>query len=68
MNTAKLKNRLGGKVQALQEPAAERQVVTMPATTLAPVNSNYIALTKRTGYYPGEFEESTVVISTLRYC
>ena len=45
MNTAKLKNRLGGKVQALQEPAAERQVVTMPATALAPVNSSYIALT-----------------------
>lgn len=45
MNTAKLKNRLGGKVQALQEPAEKRQVVTMPATALAPVNSNYIALT-----------------------
>lgn len=45
MNTGKLKNRLGGKVQALQEPMEERQVVTMPATALAPVNSNYIALT-----------------------
>lgn len=45
MNTAKLKNRLGGKVQALQEPTEERPVLTMPATALAPVNSNYIALT-----------------------
>jgi len=43
MNTVKLKNRLGGKVQALQEPREERQL-TMPAA-LAPVNSNYIALT-----------------------
>jgi hypothetical protein len=45
MNTAQLKNRLGGKLQALQEPTEERQVLTMPATALAPVNSNYIALT-----------------------
>jgi hypothetical protein len=45
MNTAQLKNRLGGKLQALQEPTEERQVLTMPATALVPVNSNYIALT-----------------------
>lgn len=45
MNTAKLKNRLGGKLQALQEPTEERQVLTMPATALVPDNSNYIALT-----------------------
>lgn len=44
MDTAQLKNRLGGKVQALQEPTEERQVLTMPAAVLAPVNSNYIAL------------------------
>jgi hypothetical protein len=45
MNTTKLKNRLGDKLQALQETTKERQVLTMPATTLAPINSNYIALT-----------------------
>lgn len=45
MNTAKLKNRLGDKLQALQEPTKERQVLTMHKTSLAPVNSNYIALT-----------------------
>lgn len=45
MNTAKLKNRLGGKLEALQEPAEERKVLIMPKTALTPVNSSYIALT-----------------------
>lgn len=45
MNTTKLKNRLGDKLQALQEPMEERKVLTMHKTSLTPVNSNYIALT-----------------------
>lgn len=45
MNTAKLKNRLGDKLQALQEPTEERKVLTMHKTSVTPVNSNYIALT-----------------------
>jgi hypothetical protein len=45
MNTAKLKNRLGDKLQALQEPTEKRQVLNMKKTSLTPVNSNYIALT-----------------------
>ena len=47
MNTAKLKNRLGDKVQALQteltEPM-EGRIITMPNTALAPINSGYLAL------------------------
>lgn len=45
MNTIKLKNRLVDKVQALQEPAKERKGLTVSNKSLAPVNSNYIALT-----------------------
>lgn len=45
MNTTKLKNRLGDKLQALQEPIEERQVLTMSATAVVPVHSHYIALT-----------------------
>lgn len=45
MNTIKLKNRLVDKVQALQEPAKERKGLTVSNTSVAPVNSSYIALT-----------------------
>ncbi len=45
MDTIKLKNRLVDKVQALQEPAKERKGLTVSKTSLAPVNSSYIALT-----------------------
>lgn len=43
MSNTKLKDRLGSKVQALAEPVEEAEVVT--ETTLAPVDSSYIALT-----------------------
>lgn len=45
MNTTKLKDRLGSKVQALAESAEEKEVLAMTKTSLAPVNSSYIALT-----------------------
>ncbi len=41
MDTTKLKDRLGGKVQELQRPA---EAVPVADTALAPVNSNYLAL------------------------
>jgi hypothetical protein len=56
MNTKNLKDRLGGKVEALQtEPQTEAEkelntkttegrVIPMPGTALTPVNSDYIAL------------------------
>ena len=44
MDTTKLKTRLGGKVQALQEPAPQSfAVVSEPASV--PVDSGYLALT-----------------------
>lgn len=46
MDTANLKNRLGGKLQARQsELATEGRIITMPNTSLTTVNSGYIALT-----------------------
>ena len=45
MNTAKLKNRLGDKVQALQTEPTEGRIINMPNTALSPVNSGYVALT-----------------------
>lgn len=45
MNITKLKNRLGDKLQGLQENTEKRQVQTMTKKALATVNSNYIALT-----------------------
>jgi hypothetical protein len=42
MNTENLRNRLGGKVQALQP---SERITNMQQTAIAPVNSNYIALT-----------------------
>lgn len=46
MNTAKLKDQLGGKLQAMQEVKEERKILTMPnKTAVVPVNSDYIALT-----------------------
>ena len=46
MNTAKLKDQLGGKLQAMQEVKEERKSLTMPnKTAVVPVNSDYIALT-----------------------
>jgi len=42
MDTTRLKGRLGDKVQDLREPSA---VAASPDTSLAPVNSSYIALT-----------------------
>lgn len=45
MNNTKLKDRLGSKVQALAEPVEEAEVVAVSETSLAPVDSSYIALT-----------------------
>lgn len=45
MNITKLKNRLGDKLQGLQENTEKRQVQAMTKKELATVNSNYIALT-----------------------
>lgn len=45
MDNAKLKTRLGGKVQAIQEPVEEPEIVTTLEASLAPVHSSYIALT-----------------------
>lgn len=46
MDNVNLKNRLGGKLQALQtEFIKERKILTMTGISLAPVNSSYIALT-----------------------
>lgn len=45
MNITKLKNRLGDKLQGLEENTEKRQVQTMTKKALATVNSNYIALT-----------------------
>lgn len=42
MDNTKLKARMSGKVQGLQQPAA---VETVPDTAMAPVDSTYIALT-----------------------
>ena len=42
MNTSKLKNRLGDKVQALQTETTEGRVISMPNTSLALVNSDYV--------------------------
>ena len=48
MDNTKLKSRMSGKVQELQKPSAEQAapvVATADNTSLAPVNSSYIALT-----------------------
>ncbi|MBB5335630.1 hypothetical protein [Pectinatus brassicae] len=45
MNTEKLKDKLGDKLQALQEPKQEIASLTKPNTTIVPIDSNYIALT-----------------------
>lgn len=51
MDNVKLKDRLVGKVQDLQEPAGEKETVkqkpalTVPGTSLVPTGSDYIALT-----------------------
>ena len=50
MDNKKLKDRLGGKVQDLQEPAGEKETVkqkqalTVSGTSLVPAGSDYIAL------------------------
>ena len=52
MDTKKLKSRLSGKVQNVQEQTEEQatnnNVVNITDTTLTPVNSSYIALTNNT--------------------
>lgn len=45
MDNVKLKNRLGSKVQDLKETVVEQETVAAPETSLAPVRSDYIALT-----------------------
>ena len=45
MDHLKLKTHLNGKVQALTEPLKERKILIMPETAIAPINSDYIALT-----------------------
>ena len=45
MDNLKLKTHLNGKVQALTEPLKERKILIMPETAIAPINSDYIALT-----------------------
>ena len=43
MSTTNLKDRIGGKLQA--QPESEERDTTMTETSLAPVNSGYLALT-----------------------
>jgi hypothetical protein len=46
MQNTKLKERLNGKTKTLQTKTTEGKIITMPNTTsLAPVNSGYVALT-----------------------
>ena len=47
MDNTKLKGRMSGKVQELQQPAENQNitVTSAPETTLAPVDSTYLALT-----------------------
>jgi hypothetical protein len=44
MDNNKLKNRLNGKVQALQEPVTEAKVINMPDVPMMPETSAYLAL------------------------
>ena len=47
MDNTKLKGRMSGKVQELQQPTGNQTitVTSAPETSLAPVDSTYLALT-----------------------
>lgn len=50
MDNTKLKGRMSGRVQELQQPAGNQAITVAPApeTSLAPVDSAYLALTNNT--------------------
>ena len=54
MDNTKLKDRMSGKVQELQQSTGTQNitVTSAPETSLAPVDSSYLPLTKDASHFP----------------